>query len=153
MKKMLLMLSVLSVMAGCSALGNPDTKEFTHTGCASGPEIKGLFSDDDNVSTLILKYEGGDLRVTRTMAVMNCSIKKRGMDCNVSLDGNVIHYSVTETDGPTANCLCLVEKMSSVVTGLVIGKEYTFDYFCSHGYPSFSFVFSEKLIHVQVLDN
>ena len=93
-----------------------------------------------------MKYEDGNLRVTRTNATMNCAIKLNGIACDVSVDGNTIRYRVYEKDGPTANCMCRVEEMSSVVTGLKEGKEYTFNYSCSTYSPeSFTFVFKKGL--------
>ena len=67
--------------------------------------------------------------------------------CDVSVKGDVINYRVYEKDGPTADCMCRVEEMSSVVTGLKEGKEYTFNYSCSigTGIESFTFVFKKGL--------
>ena len=78
---------------------------------------------------------------------MNCAITLNGIACDVSVQGNTIRYSVYEKDGPTANCMCRVEEMSSVVTGLKEGKEYTFNYSCSigTGIESFTFVFKKGL--------
>lgn len=43
--------------------------------------------------------------------------------------------------------MCRVEEMSSVITGLKEGKEYTFNYSCSigSGIESFTFVFKKGL--------
>ena len=122
MKKLLLILLVLPVWAGCNKSLLPKTDEFTHTGCATDAGTRAGLSQSD-VSLLILKYEDGNLRVTRTNATMNCAIKLNGIACDVSVQGNTIRYSVYEKDGPTANCMCRVEEMSSVVTGLKEGKE------------------------------
>lgn len=155
MKRFVILLLVLPLWVGCNWKADPwaGNKEFTHTGCAGSPATKGLFGSD-SASLLTLKYEDGGLRVTRTNAEMNCSIKLNGMDCQVSVEGNVIHYWVTEADGPTANCICLVEKMSSVVSGLQEGKEYIFDYSCGVGrsYPSFPFVFKKGFNQIIDLD-
>ena len=155
MKRIVLLLLVLPLWAGCTSL-DPwgGDKEFTHTGCAGDASAtKGLFGSE-NESLLTLKYEDGGLRVTRTNAEMNCSIKLNGIDCRVTIQGNVIHYWVTEADGPTANCNCLVEKMSSLITGLQEGKEYIFDYSCGVGrsYPSFPFVFKKGFNQIIDLD-
>lgn len=152
MKRFLLLMLVLPIWAGCNQKDDPvsRSKEFTHTGCASGLATRAS-SDDGDRSLLTLKYEDGDLRVIRTNAMMNCSIKDHGMVCEATIEGKVIHYTVTETDGPTANCMCRVKEMSSVVTGLKVGKEYTFDYFCSHDYPSFTFVFKKNLVLIKDL--
>ena len=146
MKKFLLILLILPVWVGCNKSQLPKTDEFVHTGCASDAGTRAWGGKSD-VSLLILKYEDGNLRVTRTNAEMNCAIKLNGIACDVSVDGNTIRYRVYEKDGPTANCICRVEEMSSVVTGLKEGKEYTFNYSCSigSGIESFTFVFKKGL--------
>ena len=126
MKKLLLLLLVLPLWAGCYKSLLPKTDEFTHTGCATDAGTRAGLSQSD-VSLLILKYEDGN--------------------CDVSVKGDVINYRVYEKDGPTADCMCRVEEMSSVVTGLKEGKEYTFNYSCSigTGIESFTFVFKKGL--------
>ena len=153
MKKLLTLLLVLPIWVGCNQKDDPvsRSKEFTHTGCSSLLATR-AGSDDGGRSLLTLKYEDGDLRVIRTNAMMNCSIKDHGMVCEATIEGKVIHYTVTETDGPTANCMCRVKEMSSVVTGLKVGKKYTFDYFCSREYDPFTFVFKEGMVMIQDLD-
>ena len=113
MKKLLLLLLVLPLWTACNKSLLPKTDEFAHTGCASDAGTRAGSSNSD-VSLLILKYEDGNLRVTRTNATMNCAIKLNGITCDVSVQGNTIRYSVHEKDGPTANCMCRVEEMSSV---------------------------------------
>ena len=151
MKKYLLFLLLLPVMAGCTKSGMVRSKDFTHTGCATAAGTRAGSGGSDK-SLLTLKYEDGDLRVTRTNAMMNCIINSIGeIICETSVKGNVIHYKVYEyeKDGVTANCMCRVAEMSSVVKGLEIGKEYTFDYFCSHGYDPITFVFKKGLVLVE----
>lgn len=149
MKKLFLLMLVLPIWAGCNQKDDPvsRSREFTHTGCASGLATRAGV-DDGVTSLLTLKYENGDLRVIRTNASMNCSIKLNGMTCEAYVEGNVVHYKVYENDGPSANCMCRVEEMSSLVTGLQVGKEYTFDYYCSHQYTPFTFVFKEGLVKI-----
>ena len=75
-KKLLLILLVLPLWTGCYKSILPKTYEFVHTGCATDAATgtrSGLGQSD--VSLLILKYEDGNLRVTRTNATMNCAIK------------------------------------------------------------------------------
>lgn len=145
MKKLLLFLFILPVWAGCNKSQLPKTDEFVHSGCASDAGTRAGFSKSE-ASLLALKYEDGNLRVTRTNATMNCAIKLNGIACDVSVNGDVLRYRVYEKDGPTANCICRVEEMSSVVTGLKEGKEYTFKYSCStYNLESFSFVFKKGL--------
>ena len=74
MKKLLLLLLVLPLWTGCYKSLLPKTDEFTHTGCATDAGTRAGLSQSD-VSLLILKYEDGNLRVTRTNATMNCAIK------------------------------------------------------------------------------
>ena len=152
MNKILLVLLVLPIMAGCTKYDNMlRSKDFTHTGCASGTGTRAGSGDSDK-SLLILKYEDGDLCVTRTNAMLNCIIKAGGeVICETSVDGNVIHYKVYEyqKDGLSANCMCRVAEMTSVVKGLEVGKEYTFDYFCSHGYEPITFVFKEGFVRIE----
>ena len=149
-KKLVILLLVLPIWAGCTKSEISRSKEFAHSGCAGDAATRAWGSDSD-VSLLTLKYENGDLRVTRTNATMNCSIKNNGIVCEVSVDGNVVRYRVYEKDGPVANCICRVEEMSSLVTGLEVGKKYTFEYSCGFGYnyPSFTFVFKKGLRLIQ----
>lgn len=121
-----LLLLGLALLTGCTKTGLNRSKDFTHTGCAAETRA-GLFGDEP--SLLKLKYEDGGLRVIRTNVQANCAIKIRGLSCTVSIQGNTIRYMVDyETDGPEADCICPVDEMSSVVTGLEEGKEYTFHY-------------------------
>lgn len=133
----------LVIWAGCTKSDVTRSKQFAHSGCASDATTR-AGEDEDAPSLLILKYENGDLRVTRTNAYMNCSIKTGGIACDVSIDGNVIRYSVYEKNGATANCICRVEEMSSLVTGLETGKEYIFKY-CPNAYSPITFTFKKGL--------
>ena len=150
MKRVIIMLSVLAAVAGCTKWIKPDSEEdtlskhFKHTGCS--PDTRGLFTDDP--SLLTLKYENGDLRVTRTNAELNCSFKDLGLTCEAYLEGNTIHYNVVcERAGyGEANCVCLVEKMTSAVTGLERGKEYIFQYSAlGFGLKPITFTFDRNL--------
>lgn len=151
MKKLTFLLLGLALVAGCSKTEANRSKEFTHTGCANdtrAAETRAGFFEDEP-SLLTLKYEDGDLRVTRTNAWMNCSIKMNGIVCDVSVKGSVITYQVNEKDGPVANCICPVKEMSSVVTGLQEGKEYTLNY-CY--YSPITFTFKKGLHKIIDLD-
>ena len=129
MKKYFMAIFAVLLLAGCGkdGLQVPQTGEIVSTGCASETKA-GLFSKGE--PKLILEYTPDGLRVTMKDMEMNCSIKRGGISCYVSVEGNVIHYSAYETDGATANCSCLVEEMSSVVSGLKLGEEYTIYYSC-----------------------
>ena len=149
MNKMTLLLLGLVLLAGCSKSNANRSKDFTHTGCAADTRA-GWFGDDP--SLLKLKYEDGGLRVTRTNATMNCSIKNGGIVCDVSVKGNVISYFVYEKNGVDVNCFCPVEEMSSVVTGLQEGKEYTLEYRCYKS-ATISFTFKKGLNKIIDLDS
>ena len=143
MKKVILLLLVLPLWAGCGPKLQLHTTEFSHTGCNSGIATKASSSD---CPRLILKYDNGGLRVSCTNAEMNCAIKLNGIACDVSMDGDVIHYYVYEKDGPSANCFCHVDEMTSVVNGLQKGKDYTLDFVCSaYRYMPIPFTFNDGL--------
>ena len=149
MKKILLITLALAALAGCSKSDVWKSKDFTHTGCA--PETRSGFFGEP--SLLTLKYEDGDLRVTHTNAELNCAFKERGLVCNVSVKGNDIYYRVDyeSQEDMEANCFCRVEKMSSAVPGLEVGKEYTLHYSVLYdGYKPIPFKF-RKGFH-QILD-
>ena len=138
-------LSVLAVLAGCSKSNVDHSKDFTHTGCA---ETRAAIPDDEP-SLLVLQYEDGNLRVTRTNATVNCSVKDRGLDCRVQVDGNIIQYLMGyEKDGPDAKCMCAVKKMTSLVTGLEEGKKYDFKYSGIDRNAHHSFTFNKDLLQI-----
>ena len=141
MKKLFYLFLLLPVLAGCDRTDTPTNVTntgFTDTGCNGS----GFTKSETNPSLLILKFEGGDLRVTHTNAVMNCSIKNGGIACEVSSEGTTIRYNVYEKDGPTANCCCTVDEITSLVKGLTPGVKYTMKY-CN--YEPFTFVFERGL--------
>ena len=146
MKKVIIpILSALAVLAGCSKSNVEHSKDFTHTGCA---ETRAAIPDDEP-SLLTLQYEDGNLRVTRTNATVNCSVKSRGLACWVQVNGNVIEYVMGyEKDGPDAKCMCAVKKMSSLVTGLEEGKKYDFKYSGIDRNAHYSFTFNKDLLQI-----
>lgn len=138
-------LSALAVLAGCSKSNVDHSKDFTHTGCA---ETRAAIPDDE-LSLLVLQYEDGNLRVTRTNAAVNCSVKGRGLACRVQVDGNVIQYVMDyEKDGPDLKCMCAVKKMTSLVTGLEEGKKYDFKYSGIDRNAHYSFTFNKDLLQI-----
>ena len=151
MKKILLITFALAALAGCSKSDVWKVKDFTHTGCATETR-SGIYNNDP--SLLALKYEDGDLRVTHTNAELNCAIKERGLACNVRIDGNDIYYSVDyEKEGDEANCICPVEKMSSAVPDLEVGKEYTLHYSVLYlGFKPITFKFRKGFHQIINLD-
>jgi len=142
MRRLLWLLIGLSLLAGCKK-EEPTVQDFTYTDC-----VKGM-SDIIDLSLLTLKYEGGDLKVERADAWMNCSFQNRGLVCSVSVKGSDIYYRVDyEQPGEEVKCVCLVSRMSSLVKGLEPGKKYSFHYYCCQNYKPFSFTFKEGLISV-----
>jgi serpin B len=147
MKKTFLFLMVLAVFAGCNTLDIPanlQEGEVIHSGCATATKS---VIDDDNPPLLTLKYKDGGLLVTCSNTYMNCSIKESGIACHVSVEGDAIHCNFYEKDGPTANCICLVESMSTIIKGLETGKEYSFYY---GSYEPIKFTF--RVGFIQIID-
>lgn len=151
MKKVIIpLLAALAVVAGCSKSNVEHSKDFTHTGCAGTRAA----SSDEEPSLVILQYEDGNLRVTRTNAAVNCSVKSRGLTCSVQVDGDVIVYVMDyEKDGMDVKCMCMVEKMTSLVTGLEEGKKYSFKYSGIDRNAHYSFTFDKDLLQIIDLDS
>ena len=148
MKKYLFILLVLLICTGCTKSKALRIKDFTHNGCATSTDTRSV-EDDEIVSLLTLKFEDGDLRVIRTNVLLNCPVKE--LVCNVSVDGDVIRY-IVERNEPTVDtdCLCRVDEISSLVTGLETGKEYTFEYIGIPRIKPFSFVFEKGLFLAKI---
>ena len=143
MKRLLPVLFALVLLAGCRKAEDVSVEGFTYSGCTKAE------TEAVDLSLLSLKYEGGDLEVTRKDAWMNCSFQDRGLVCTVSVKGNDIYYQVDyEKEGAEVKCVCLVETMSSLVKGLEPGKQYTFHYYCCQNYKPVSFTFKEGMILV-----
>ena len=151
MKKYILIMLALTVLAGCTKSNTLRVKDLTYSGCATSTDTR-AGSDGDIESLLTLKYEDGNLRVIRTNTMVNCSFKDYGLVCNVSIEGNSIRFTVEakpSPDGLETNCLCLVEEISSLVTGLEAGKEYTFYAANSPRIEPVTFVFEKGLFLIQ----
>ena len=151
MKKFLLIMLVLTVCAGCTKSNTLRVKDLTYSGCATSTDTR-AGEDEEIVSLLTLKYEDGNLRVTRTNTMVNCSFKDYGLVCNVSIEGNTIRYGVdakTAPNGLEVDCLCLVEEISSLVIGLEAGKEYTFHADNTPRIEPVTFVFEKGLFLIQ----
>ena len=153
MKRLLLtftiILSVMTIWMGCSRLSTSRSKDFTHTGCASATRAGSFYGDEP--SLLTLKYENGELRVTHTNAMLNCAIKERGLTCKAYVEGDEIHYYVDyeKKSDLEADCICTVEKMSSLITNLQEGEEYTFKYSClDRNYKPFTLTFNKGLLQI-----
>ena len=153
MKKFILIMLVLTVCAGCTKSNTLRVKDLTYSGCATSTDTR-AGEDEEIVSLLTLKYEDGNLRVTRTNTLVSCPFNDYGLVCNVSIEGNTIRYGVdakTAPNGLGVDCLCLVEEISSLVTGLEAGKEYTFYAGNSPRIEPVTFVFEKGLFLVQGL--
>lgn len=153
MKRLLLTitlaLSVMTVWSGCSKLGASHAKDFTHTGCATGTRTDSFYGDEP--SLLTLKYENGDLRVIHTNAMLNCAIKERGITCKAYVEGDDIHCVVDyeKKSDFEADCICTVEEMTSLITRLQEGQEYTFKYSClDHSFKPFTLTFNKGLLQI-----
>ena len=143
MKRLLFVLLALALLAGCRKTEQPTVEDFIYSDCTRD-DYKHI-----DLSLLTLKFDDGNLSVTRSDAWMNCSFQTRGLVCTVSVSGEDIYYRVDyENEGAEVKCVCLVENMSSVVTGLIPGKTYSFHYYCCQNYKPFSFTFKDGLISV-----
>ena len=151
MKKLVVLLLVLPILAGCTKSNALRVKDLSYTGCATSTDTR-AGEDEEIVSLLTLKYEDGNLRVTRTNTLVSCPFQDYGLVCNVSIEGNTIRYGVdakTAPNGLGVDCLCLIEEISSLVTGLEDGKEYTFHAANSPRIEDFTFVFEKGLFRIQ----
>ena len=151
MKKFLLIVLILPIWVGCTKSNTLRVKDLTYSGCGTSTDTR-AGSDGDIESILTLKYEDGNLRVIRTNTLVNCSFQDYGLVCNVSIEGNTIRYGVdakTAPNGLGVDCLCLVEEISSLVTGLEAGKEYTFYAGNSPRIEPVTFVFEKGLFLIQ----
>ena len=151
MKKSILIMLALTVLAGCTKSNTLRVKDLTYSGCATSTDTR-AGEDEEIVSLLTLKYEDGNLRVTRTNTLVSCPFNDYGLVCNVSIEGNTIRYGVdakTAPNGLGVDCLCLVEEISSLVTGLEAGKEYTFYAGNSPRIEPVTFVFEKGLFLIQ----
>ena len=124
--------------------------EFTHTGCSR--DTKASDVDEAGESLLILRYTSAGLEVTRTNAMLNCSIRNDGIACEAQLVGSDIYYRTYELGDQPLKCLCNVERMSSVVTGLKPGRTYTLHYTCRDSYAPIEIDFRKGLDLVLDID-
>jgi hypothetical protein len=155
MKKTLSLLLIACAIFSCNKPCNKPGGEctlqntrFEDSGCAKNAGVKSTYGDKP--STITLKYEKGGLRVIINNFLMNCSITHGGIGCEVTMDGNIITYYVFENDGPTVNCCCPVETITSVVEGLEEGKHYALKF---SGYSAIDFTFEKGLISITDLDS
>ena len=153
MKRIFLFILSAVLLGACAKDTTVELVKFTDTGCSKQSLVPQTKADVDSESQLILKYSPEGLEVTRTNAIMNCSISSGGISCDVTSDGNVIAYHAYETDGPIMKCLCPVSNMSSIVAGLRTGREYVLQYSCGDVTCSpISFTYSKQLNLVLDID-
>lgn len=153
MKRLFLLLFSALILGACAKETTVELVKFTDTGCSKQSVVPVTKGNDGSDSQLILKYSPEGLEVTRTNALMNCSIGNGGISCDVTCDGNVITYHAYETDGPILKCVCPVSNMSSIVAGLRTGREYVLEYSCGNDKCSpISFTFSKQLNLVLDID-
>ncbi len=129
MKRIILILFSACLLIACSKETAVELVSFTDTGCSKGtkaPETKAWES-----SQLILEYTDAGLLITRTNAIMNCSIGTGGISFDVSMVDNVISCDAYETIGPIMKCICPVDRMVATVAGLRTGRKYVLNYSCS----------------------
>ena len=153
MKRLFLFLFSALILGACAKETTVELVKFTDTGCSKQSLVPVTKGNGGSDSQLILKYSPEGLEVTRTNAMMNCSIGSGGISCDVACGGNVITYHAYETDGPIMKCICPVSSMSSIVAGLRTGREYVIEYTCGDVKCSpISFTYSKQLNLVLDID-
>ena len=153
MKRIFLILFSVLLLGACAKETTVELLKFTDTGCSKQSVVPVTKADGGSESQLILKYTPEGLEVTRTNALMNCSIGNGGISCDVTCEGNVITYHAYETDGPIMKCICPVSNMSSIVAGLRTGREYVLEYYCGDVKCSpIGFTYSKQLNLVLDID-
>ena len=120
----------------------PVSVEFQHTGCGRYQDTKA--ADDYMNPQLILEYTDGGLLITRTNAILNCSLVN-GITCDLSVQDGVIRYHAYVTDGGIMKCLCPVERMTALVSGLRENTEYALEYVCDGVYRPITFYYAKGL--------
>lgn len=75
---------------------------------------------------LHLQSERGNLKITLSGLSDNCSIKE-GFDCSATLEGSTIYVDVAAKSDLSANCICAVDDIVTVLSGLEKGG-YTLIY-------------------------
>lgn len=135
---------LLGACAGKQAQEGPVSVDFHHTGCGRGEAVKAdAFGEE--IPELTLEYTDGGLFITRTNAILNCSIGQGGISCDLTVTDNVINYKAYETDGATLKCVCPVEQMTALVTGLREKTEYILNYTCDGSYRPITFYYAKGL--------
>lgn len=143
MKRIILILFSATILLACSKETIVELVKFTDTGCDKNSLVPETKAGSD--SQLILAYSDEGLVITRTNAMLNCSISQGGISCDVSSEENIIECHVYETQGKTLKCMCPVKNMSTTVGGLRLDKEYVLYYSCDGDFAPISFTYSKNL--------
>ena len=143
MKRIILILFSACLLIACSKETTVGLAKFTDTGCDRNSLVPDTKAGSD--SQLILSYSDEGLVITRTNAMLNCSISQGGISCDVSSDENVIECHVYETQGKTLKCMCPVKNMTTTVGGMRLNREYVLYYSCDGDFAPISFTYSKNL--------
>lgn len=143
MKRIIFILFSATILLACSKETTVELVKFTDTGCDRNSLVPETKAGSD--SQLILAYSDEGLVITRTNAMLNCSISQGGISCDVSSEENIIECHVYETQGKTLKCMCPVKNMSTTVGGLRLDKEYVLYYSCDGDFAPISFTYSKNL--------
>lgn len=143
MKRIIFILFSATILLACSKETIVELVKFTDTGCDKNSLVPETKAGSD--SQLILAYSDEGLVITRTNAMLNCSISQGGISCDVSSEENIIECHVYETQGKTLKCMCPVKNMSTTVGGLRLDKEYVLYYSCDGDFAPISFTYSKNL--------
>ena len=131
MRRVLFFFISALLLWGCAKETTVELVKFDDTGCSKGTKAPETKADATPGSQLILEYTDAGLLVTRTDAIMNCSIGAGGISFDVSTEGTVINCHAYETAGPIMKCICPVDRMAATIAGLRSGREYALNYSCS----------------------
>jgi hypothetical protein len=143
MKRIAFILLSMSLLWACSKETTVELVKVSDTGCAR--EEVATRSADRAPEEIILEYSEEGLVITMANFEMNCSVKNGGVACKLSNNGSEIHLEVYEKDGKTLRCNCPVDKVTSVLEGLGLGKEYTLYLICNGSFAPISFTYSKNL--------
>ncbi len=143
MKRIILILFSATILLACSKETAFELVKFTDTGCDRNSLVPDTKAGSD--SQLILSYSDEGLVITRTNAMLNCSISQGGISCDVSSEENVIECHVYETQGKTLKCMCPVKNMTTTGGGLRLNREYVLYYSCDGDFAPISFTYSKNL--------
>ena len=143
MKRVILIFFSATILLACSKETIVELVKFTDTGCDRNSLVPETKAGSD--SQLILAYSDEGLVITRTNAMLNCSISQGGISCDVSSEENVIECHVYETQGKTLKCICPVKNITTTVGGLRLDREYVLYYSCDGDFAPISFTYSKNL--------